>query len=251
MRTVEGAPGVYWIPLAWGNAYLLRGRGGAALIDTGLARDRPVLVRALELAGVVPGDLTSVLLTHGHCDHAGSAAFFAKGGHGSAASVLAHRREAPYLTAPARRYGPGGWRALTRPLTAAAFAAGERLYPVERLKLARLLEDGDVVDAPGGSLRVVATPGHTAGHIAFLREHDGLLFSGDAVLSIVPIVRKPGISLAIPLLSDDMEAAMDSAVRLSHLTFSVLLPGHGTPICEAAASALSNWVQQTGRATAC
>lgn len=128
MKFTPVAEGVYRIHLAWGNVYLLKADGRAALIDTGLEKDRGDLVGALEEVGVKPGALEAVYLTHAHCDHAGSAAWFAQQG----AKIIAHTAEARYLGLPQRGYIGQGWKAWIRPHTAFIFAAGERLFPVER-----------------------------------------------------------------------------------------------------------------------
>ncbi|KPV43502.1 MBL fold metallo-hydrolase [Alicyclobacillus ferrooxydans] len=59
------------------NAYLIKDANQAVLIDCGpgtkAARD--VLIRGLSEEGLVPEDLTAVVLTHGHVDHVGQAAW--------------------------------------------------------------------------------------------------------------------------------------------------------------------------------
>src|SRR5207248_7497570 len=102
----------------------------------------------------------SVILTHGHCDHAGNAAYFADA-HG--AKIVAHREEAAFVSTR-RTYvprgigalGPKGW----------VFATGELAYPVKRRPVDTTVEDGDRIPSPIGDLRIVHTPGHTAGHIS-------------------------------------------------------------------------------------
>lgn len=233
----EVAPGVYQISLAWSNAYLLTEGKDAALVDTGLQKDRASLLAALRQVGVEKAQVRAVFLTHGHCDHAGNAAFFACRNQGGseergAARIYAHRAEAHFLSLPQRSYAPTGWRRLLRPHTAILFAAGEILYPVERGGVEGLLEEGETVEAPGGPLRVVACPGHTPGHVAYFRERDGLLFSGDAVLNIIPIQRVPGLSLPMRSLTDDWRQAKQSARKLAELRPVALLAGHGRPLTE-------------------
>jgi len=233
----EVAPGVFQISLDWSNAYLLVDNGVAALIDTGLQRDRPRLLRAIEAIGLRTEQVHTVLLTHAHCDHAGNAAYFAQSG----ACVTLHRAEARFLTRPARSYASSR-NVRLRPLSAFAFLLGERLYPVERCTtLPTVVGDGTQINAPGGPLRVVACPGHTPGHVAYFRERDGLLFSGDAVLNIIPIRRKTGLSLPIRLLSDHWAEAKQSARRLAALRPTCLLAGHGRPLHHDTADRLQAW----------
>jgi glyoxylase-like metal-dependent hydrolase (beta-lactamase superfamily II) len=245
----EVAQGVYQIALAWSNAYLLKEGKDAALVDTGLQKDRHSLLAALRQVGVEKARVRAVLLTHGHCDHAGNAAFFARRHQNAyeepgAARIYAHRNEARFLSLPKRSYVPTGWRRLLRPQTALAFAAGEILYPVERCGVDGMLVEGETIETPGGPLRVVACPGHTPGHVAYFRERDGLLFSGDAVLNIIPVRRVLGLSLPMRSLTDDWRQAKRSARKLAELRPAALLAGHGWPLTEPdTAARLLEWAR--------
>lgn len=240
MRVYRIEDGIWQISLAWSNVWLLweGGNSEAALIDSGLQEDREALRAALQQIGIAEAQVRSVLLTHAHCDHAGNAAYFA----GQSATVRLHEDEAPFLSIPRRTYVPHGMACLLRPHTALAFAIGEARYPVERMAqgLVRLAAN-DTIQAPGGLLRVVPSPGHTPGHIAFLRESDGVLFSGDAVMNIIPIRRVIGLSLPIRFLSADWEQAKFSARRLADLAPRLLLSGHGPPLRQDTAERLQAW----------
>lgn len=232
---------IYRIPLAWSMAYVLREGRDVTLIDCGLARDRPALLSGLAELGIMPTDVRALLLTHGHCDHAGNAAFFASQG----ATVIAHQSEARFITPPRCSYAYRGVTALRRPLTSLAFTIGEMLYPVERCHVGRVVEDGELLDVPGGPLRVVHTPGHTPGHIAYHNEADGILYSGDAVLNIIPVKCETGLSLPMRLLSDDWEEARRSARRLADLAPRLLLAGHGVPLAEDTAHKMQTWAKSS------
>src|SRR5918993_5684548 len=52
-------------------AALLHGAGGAAIVDPGPSSTLPVLHAALAASGLSMGDVTALLLTHIHLDHAG------------------------------------------------------------------------------------------------------------------------------------------------------------------------------------
>lgn len=234
--------GVYRISLAWSNVYLLWAEGRAALIDTGLQRDRPALRKALQELRVDPAQMEAIYLTHGHCDHAGNAACFAAT---FGSKLYAHREEVRYLELPRRSYAPRGMRALARPLQALVLAGGEYVYPVERGYVDVPLEGGDRVQTPIGTLRVIACPGHTPGHIAYYREDDRLLFSGDAVMNIVPNLlpawRRPDLSLPVRLFTTDWRQARQSARDLAELRPAALLAGHGRPLLEGTADRLAAW----------
>ncbi len=238
MRVYRIEEGIWQISLAWSNVWLLWNGDDAALIDTGLQADRNELLEALRQIGVAETQVRTVLLTHAHCDHGGNAAYFAA----RSATTRLHNAELPFLGTPRRTYIPTGTALLTRPHTALAFAIGEARFPVERVArgLSGLAAD-DYIDVPGGPLRVIASPGHTPGHIAFFRERDGVLFSGDAVLNVIPIRRVVGLSLPIQFLSSDWEQGKSSARRLAELAPRLLLAGHGPPHQENTAERLQEW----------
>jgi glyoxylase-like metal-dependent hydrolase (beta-lactamase superfamily II) len=118
------------------------------------------------------------------------------------------------------------------------FRLGERIYPVERGKVHACLKQGDVVETPIGELRVVHTPGHTGGHVSYFHERHGWLFSGDAILNIIPLIRKTGLSLPMAVFSIDMREAARSVKTLATLRPTALLAGHGPPHLEDTADAL-------------
>ena len=141
-RRTQATAGIHRISrLGMVNAYLVAEDDGLTLIDTGLAgAHRLILARARDLG--LP--IRRIALTHAHRDHRGSLDTLAAALPG--AQVIVSEREAPLLAGDTT----------TRPT--------------------RLVRDGDAI----GSLRVIATPGHTPGHVAFLDSRDGTLYAGDA-----------------------------------------------------------------------
>jgi glyoxylase-like metal-dependent hydrolase (beta-lactamase superfamily II) len=238
----EVATGVYEISLSWSNAYLLMADGEAHLIDTGLRQDRDRLLAALAHVGVQMGQLRAVYLTHAHCDHAGNAAYLASQG----AQLVVSRAEAPFIGLPRRTYAQAGAHMLLRPLSMLAFLIGEIAYPVARRDADILLDHNAPIAAPGGALRVVSCPGHTPGHVAYYREHDGLLFSGDAILNIIPFQRVTGLSLPIRLFSDNWAQTKLSAQLLARLRPQTLLSGHGWPLTQDVAARVADWANGLG-----
>jgi glyoxylase-like metal-dependent hydrolase (beta-lactamase superfamily II) len=93
------------------------------------------------------------------------------------------------------------------------------------------LADGDVIRTGGLEVRVVATPGHTADSICFALPADAALLTGDTVLGRgTTVVAHPDGELAAYLRSLD---------RISELTggdVTVILPGHGPVVPDAAAT---------------
>ena len=227
------------IPLAWSNAYALTDPSTfeTTLIDTGLCTDLPRLLEGLAEIGVSPQKVKRVLLTHGHCDHAGNAAYFAAQG----AEIVAHSRELPYLLKPRRTYAPTGLRRFSRPFSTFLFLAGERLYPVERMERVTPCTNRDMISTPLGDLEAIHSPGHTPGHLAFFHREKGILFSGDCVLNIIPVKLRPEPSLPLRVFSENWSEVKRSAQLLAALRPEQMLSGHGSPLTENTTEILRKW----------
>jgi glyoxylase-like metal-dependent hydrolase (beta-lactamase superfamily II) len=148
-------------------AYLLPHSGGAVLVDPGAESTLPALIAALSAHGLTPRDVTHVLLTHIHLDHAGAAGWFA----GQGARVYVHPIGAPHMLNPdklvasaARLYGE--WM--------------EKLWgDMKPVPAANLVEVRDDTEIAAGNLRIQAlyTPGHAEHHISYVC--DDVIYSGD------------------------------------------------------------------------
>ena len=89
----------------------------------------------------------------------------------------------------------------------------------------RALHDGEVVAGPGWTIEAVATPGHTANHMAFALKEADLLFSGDHVMAwSTPVVAPP---------DGAMSDYMASLQKLARRSEPVYLPGHGGAVRDA------------------
>jgi glyoxylase-like metal-dependent hydrolase (beta-lactamase superfamily II) len=126
------------------NTYLVGGRrGSATLIDAGVGEPRHLA----DLNDALGADrLATVLVTHGHRDHAA----------GAPAIAAAH---------PAASFHKRAW------------PEEDARYDVPW----RPLRDGDVVPAGDESLQTLHTPGHSPDHLAFWHEPTGTIFTGDLV----------------------------------------------------------------------
>lgn len=214
------------------NWYLVEDGGELLLVDSGWPDSWSRVVAAVEHLGRRPGDLRSVLLTHGHGDHLGAAERLRREW---GTPVRAHEQEVDRVRGKERGGSsfalvphllPQLWRPSAFGFVLHATRHGF-LTPswVQRVEPFR---DGDVLDLPGRP-RAVATPGHTRGHASFLLEDRGVLFGGDALVTLDVLTRERGPRLMPPAVNDDPGAARASLAQLGPLPSELLLPGHGDP----------------------
>lgn len=230
------ADGVYRVPLAIVNAYLVgppgAGDRGWVLVDAALSTSGGAIRRAAAAAFGPDSRPAAIVLTHGHFDHVGSLERLARGW---SAPVYAHRLEMPYLTGRADYPPPdpsvgGGAMALLSPLYS---RRGIDLGDLAR----ELPADGAVPHLPGW--RWVHTPGHTPGHVSFFRDADRVLVAGDAFVttrqeSFFGAVFKPQAVHGPPAyFTTDWGAAEASVRRLAELRPEVAATGHGVPMAGA------------------
>ena len=232
----EVAAGVHRIPLplpgdglAAANVYAVIGPAGVTLIDAGWAieRARTELVAALDQLGYSLDQVTDVLVTHAHRDHYTMAVVIRREVGCRVSLGAAERVNAESLaTRP-----PCGPIAQTGMLVRAGAARLARAFtvfdrPFDNSDWAlpdRWLEHESVVAVSGRSLRVLHTPGHTRGHVAYLDEQAGLLFAGDHVLPhITPSIGFEEVPTRLPL-ADFLSSLQVLRARAD----ACLLPGHG------------------------
>lgn len=247
-RPEEVAPGVHRLdtgsPALGANVYLVdRGDGGWVLVDTGWARHASLIRSAADALHGRAGP-EAIVLTHIHPDHSGAARALA---HAWDVPVLVHPEEMPLV--------PGGYLPeYAHPLDRRVVGPLLRLVPPERLEAARVeasLEgiasafdpDRGVEALPGWTC--VPTPGHTPGHTAFFRAADGVLITGDAVLtvdlnSVAGVVGRQPCVAGPPWYTTWAAGPAHRSVRtLAALEPRVLAPGHGPPLVAGGAAALA------------
>jgi glyoxylase-like metal-dependent hydrolase (beta-lactamase superfamily II) len=187
------------------------------LVDAGIAGSLPRIERGLADLGRSLADVRRVIVTHGHPDHAGTAAELEAAG----AEVCMHPADFDRLQVGVRD-------ALRRPSRGRIFASVVR--PPTAI---RPLEDGDGLPVLGG-LRVVHTPGHTPGSICLYGVRDRILFTGDALQ-----VQRGRVIFASRLYSDDYAAAKASVRRLAALDVATIVFSHYPPWTDGANEALA------------
>jgi glyoxylase-like metal-dependent hydrolase (beta-lactamase superfamily II) len=200
--------------------------GSVTLVDCGLAKAPPRIVAGLAAIGKRPADVTRILLTHVHPDHAGGAAEMSRQ---TGADVWVHEGDHPSATS-----GTVAQKADQRFLLGRLFSRlpDPRFEPFTP---GPLLRDGEVLPVAGG-LQVVHTPGHSPGHVSFFRLSDLSLIAGDAVTTTKQesmfsvMTQKQELNGPPAYFTIDWEKARRSVATLASLKPALVATGHGQPM---------------------
>jgi glyoxylase-like metal-dependent hydrolase (beta-lactamase superfamily II) len=148
------------------NMYLVIGQERAVLIDSGTG-----IADVTAEIGKITTQPCSVLNTHYHWDHIGANFLFSESAiHEDEVELVVQEPDVSFVrkamqSSAARAvlpsyFDPTGYRVIPKPST-------------------RILHDNDEIDLGGRVLRVLHTPGHSPGHVVYLDEASGILFTGD------------------------------------------------------------------------
>ncbi len=205
--------------------------GGLGLVDTGWQSSAAwdALRSGLAEIGGDVADVRGVLVTHMHFDHLGLAGRVREA---SGAWVAMHPADAAIVGSPQLRDPAAAVAAevgflvtLGAPPAEAAADVGspEQFERFSRMAAPdRLLEDGEVADLPGWTMRARHTPGHTPGHLCFSEERTGLFFAGDHVLPRI----SPNISTTLQGDEDPLRDFLASLIAVADVEPTEVLPAH-------------------------
>ncbi|MCW2599534.1 MAG: fold metallo-hydrolase [Frankiales bacterium] len=223
MAAIELATGVWRIPTApfdLVNSFLFTNSDGSlTLVDAGLKNAHKKVLGALEGLRRAPQDVTRIVMTHSHSDHAGGLAGTVAA---TGATVAAHDRDVVYLregrlpaTDPSRWQG----RVFGR-LPFRGFA---------KVEVAESFMDGALLE---GGIRVVHTPGHSPGHCSLLHEQSGVLITGDALFNV------RGLRYSPKTFCTDVRLSRETAQVLGELDYETAAFTHGAHVSRGARDAV-------------
>ena len=200
------------------NAYCVKTGSAFILFDCGFAANREQLEKVLLTAGVLPGNLNLLALTHGDIDHTGNCVYLRRkygvpiAMHAADALMVekgdfnTHRRVNSFLMR--------AMHVLFKSRFTAMLAGFEKFTPD------LFLEEGQNLLQYGLDALILHTPGHTPGSLCFLLP-DGDLISGD-------ILQNRSTPRPSAIVDDPLRMAA-SLQRLKSLQVNTVYPGHGKP----------------------
>jgi glyoxylase-like metal-dependent hydrolase (beta-lactamase superfamily II) len=208
---------VFSVRSSFVNAYIVRGER-AIIIDTGLPGFGEKILAKMGEHGIKPGDVSLILITHGHHDHYGSAAFLKEK---TGAPVAIHKEDAGALRTgvnpPLYPVGAIG--------KVMEFASGMIKAPkVQCIEPDILIEDEMDLAKFGIDGRVIPTPGHTSGCVTVLLA-GGCALQGDMIFGGLLRKHSPGF----PPFCRDRQQLLKSIQLILDKNPKIIYAGHGGP----------------------
>ncbi len=208
--TMEILPGVHWVDGVNANVYFVIDEE-ITVVDTGLPRNADKIINYVRKVGRQPSNISTIVLTHCHIDHVGSAQKLKQL---TNAKVAVHKDDAEFVAGKKAQPAPKGG-------TKILFKALSPFLNFTPIQPDIILEENSRI----GKLAVIHTPGHTPGSIALHDQERKILFVGDTLrFTKGKLVGPP------ERFTSDPAKAKESIRKISNVNFDTLLSGHGDPL---------------------
>jgi glyoxylase-like metal-dependent hydrolase (beta-lactamase superfamily II) len=245
VKISEPAPGVHFVEGPASNWIIVRDAPASAdrssflLIDGGYPADRDLVLESITGLGLDPANAKAMLITHGHVDHTGSAAYFSRT-YGTpvlcSPEELAHvqgreKHQVTFGQVIIRAWRPRVFRWLVHVIKAKALQA-------EPAVLAQAWTPETLASLPGRP-EAILVPGHTPGNAAILLPDAEAIAVGDTFASGHPISTHSGPQMLHRMYHSDPAAALKAAHSLGGVQAHVILPGHGPALRMSLAQAVA------------
>jgi len=223
------------------NCYVITGDSEIALVDPGWSspETEQALLHGLAQMGLASRDIGRILTTHHHWDHYTQGITWQRRhdlpvhlGRGEARSIHAWRTLEGAFPRQVALLDQAGATDLAREIAAIPVEPHERAMDFEMP--ARWVDDGDRIDLGGVTVRALATPGHTRGHVCFEVVEEQLLLTGDHVLPRIT----PSIAYEREPDARSLPAYLNSLRLVAELPQHLMLPAHGAAAGTASTRAL-------------
>ena len=208
-------------PSYFACSYLVCADADVFAVDVGMNSDAEDFAQGLNELRIAPNRLKAIFLTHWHNDHsAGAASLKRRFG----VRVYYHGGDEPSFTRQTASRGVRNWLGKHVPeegILVLLRGLLEEAAP-EAVAADHLVADGEIIEK---EFRVLATPGHTTGHVAYMHEPTRTLFCGDALAVVAGRLRL----MARPVTLD-LSAARASALKCLGEDARFICPGHRGPL---------------------
>ncbi|MFC1968019.1 MBL fold metallo-hydrolase [Chloroflexota bacterium] len=212
------------------NVYLVRGKDGWLLVDTGWDTPEALvfLERQLKEIGLGFQDIAQIVVTHIHPDHYGMAGRIKQL---SGAKLALHHVEKGFIES---RYvdmedllaemtqllqSNGAPEPELAKFYRASLAVKEYVYPV----LPDIaLQGSEWISTDLFHFQAIWTPGHSPGHVCLYEPESKILISGDLILPVTT----PNISFNVQAGANPLSEYLESLARIGQLEVDLVLPGH-------------------------
>jgi glyoxylase-like metal-dependent hydrolase (beta-lactamase superfamily II) len=164
------------------------------IIETSASPSIPYILEGLKTLGISPADISYIIVTHIHLDHAGGAGLMLK--HCPNAKVIVHPKGARHLADPSRL------------IQGAKAVYGEKFSDLFD-PIVEVPEDRLIIKGEGDTLKIsekltlefLDTPGHANHHLSVYHPLTKGIFSGDTAGIFYPQLYREGIEFYLPTTS--------------------------------------------------